>query len=50
MEERDGRLYGYEFKWSPAKQFSAPKKWTETYPEASFSVIHPDNYQGLVLP
>lgn len=50
VEERDGRLFGYEFKWSQTKPSSAPKKWAETYPEASFSVIHPDNYQDLVLP
>jgi uncharacterized protein len=49
VEERDGRLFGYEFKWSHTKPSSAPKKWIETYPEASFSVIHPDNYQDLVL-
>ena len=50
VEERDGRLFGYEFKSSQTKPPSAPKKWTETYPEASYSVIHPDNYQDLVLP
>ena len=49
VEERGGRLYGYEFKWSPNKIIPAPKSWIGTYSNASFEVIHPDNYQGFVL-
>lgn len=44
VEEREGRLYGYEFKWSPKKQAKAPLAWQSNYPEASFECIHPDNY------
>ncbi len=49
VEERDGRLFGYECKWSPKKVGAAPRSWTATYPEAEFTVITPDNYQDFVL-
>ena len=44
VEEREGRLFGYECKWSSKKAISPPKAWTTTYPDADFSVITPDNY------
>jgi len=49
VEEFGGKLYGYEFKWSQTKTHLAPKNWSEAYPEASFSVIHPGNYQDFVM-
>jgi uncharacterized protein len=49
VEERDGRLFGYECKWSPKKLIAAPRNWAEAYPEAEFSVVHPKNYQDFVL-
>jgi len=49
VEERDGRLFGYECKWSPKKPVAAPRSWAEAYPEAEFSIVHPKNYQNLVL-
>lgn len=50
VEERDGRLFGYEFKWSTRKTPLAPKSWQATYPNAEFQVITPDNYLDFVLP
>lgn len=47
VEETGGRLHGYEFKWKPA-EVAAPTGWLETYPEADFTVIHPDNYLDFV--
>lgn len=44
VEEREGKLYGYEFKWSSHKGVSSPKLWKQTYPQSEFKVIHPDNY------
>ena len=43
VEERDGRLYGYEIKWGKKKE-KCPASWRKSYPEARFSVIHPENY------
>ena len=44
LEEYDGRLFAYEFKWNPAKPVRAPKTFLNAYPEAEFKVIHPKNY------
>ena len=50
VEERDGRLHGYEIKWSVKKKVKPPKNWHSAYPESDFRVITPDNYQDFVLP
>ena len=47
IEERDGKLFGYEFKWG-TKKIKAPRKWTEEYPEAEFNVINQDNYLEFI--
>lgn len=47
IEERDGGLFGYEFKWGK-KIPKAPKLWTETYNEASYTVYNPDNFLNFV--
>jgi predicted AAA+ superfamily ATPase len=48
VEERDGKLYGYEFKFSP-KNIKAPKAWTENYPEAEFKQINRENFMDFVI-
>jgi len=47
VEERDGKLHGYEIKWGKARP-SAPKEWTMGYPEATWSLINRDNYLTFV--
>ena len=49
VEEREGKLFGYEMKWSSRKTKPAPKLWTETYPEAEYEVITPENYLDFVM-
>ena len=49
VEERDGALFGYEFKWSPKKVPNAPALWSKAYTEAKFEVIHPKNYLDFVV-
>lgn len=44
LEEYDGRLLAYEFKWNSAKPVHAPKTFLNAYPEAEFKLIHPKNY------
>lgn len=44
VEEREGKLFGYEFKWSNKKNIRAPKDWKKVYPNAEFEVITPENY------
>lgn len=48
VEERDGKLYGFEFKWGD-KKVKPPKDWTGTYDNASFTVINRDNFLEFVL-
>lgn len=49
VEERDGNLFGYEFKWSLTKAVTPPKNWTSAYPDAVFQVVHSDNYLDFLL-
>lgn len=48
IEERDGQLYGYEFKWKP-KNVKAPKAWLTAYPDTEFQVISKDNFLEFLL-
>lgn len=48
IEERDGKLYGFEFKWGNKKP-SPPKEWIESYPGAEFQVINRDNFLGFLI-
>ena len=49
IEEGDGKLNGFEFKWK-AQKTRAPGGWQKSYPQASFQIIHPDNYMPWLLP
>ncbi len=48
VEEREGKLFGYEFKWSSTKKVPLPEEWLSTYDNAVFEVITPDNYLDFV--
>ncbi|MEZ4907818.1 MAG: ATP-binding protein [Saprospiraceae bacterium] len=43
VEERDGKLYGFEFKWKAQKNTSS-KTWLKTYPNAEFEIINRENF------
>jgi uncharacterized protein len=47
IEEREGKLFAYEFKWSEDKA-KAPRQWTEAYQDAAFLVINKNNYLEFV--
>jgi len=47
VEERDGGLFGFEFKWGSGRT-RPPKLWHATYPRASFEIITPDNFLAFV--
>lgn len=47
VEERDGKLLGYEFKWGN-KVPKPPKLWLETYKNSSFEVINKDNFLNFL--
>lgn len=44
IEEREGKLFTYEFKWSDKKKAKIPKLFTELYPENEFELINAKNY------
>jgi predicted AAA+ superfamily ATPase len=52
IEEREGKLFGYEFKFSERKKQKNKifKEFLSTYPEAEVKIIHPDNYSDFLLP
>ena len=43
VEERDGSLFGYEFKWKEEK-VKIPTQWKSAYPDASFELININNF------
>lgn len=49
VEEREGKLFGYEFKWSEKNKTKAPKDWLETYDNAEYKVVNKDNYLDFIL-
>ncbi|MBO7486764.1 MAG: ATP-binding protein [Spirochaetaceae bacterium] len=51
LEEQNGMLYAYEFKWSQAgaKKARFPLTFSRAYPNAEFSVITPQNVEDFLL-
>lgn len=47
VEERDGKLFGYEMKWGEA-QAKPPKEWLAAYPNATWQIINRQNYLELI--
>lgn len=48
LEERDGSLSGFEFKWTENRRAAPPKSWREAYPEASWHKVTRENYLDFV--
>jgi uncharacterized protein len=49
VEEREGMLHGFEFKWKAKKNARPPAAWANNYPNSTFAVITPDNWMDFVL-
>ena len=51
LEEQDGTVYAYEFKWSDgaARKARLPLTFSRAYPDAEFSVISPGNAEDFLL-
>jgi len=50
IEESDGQLTAYEFKWNPNAKYKTPKLFLETYPQSEFKIIHRDNIEDFLAP
>ena len=48
IEEIDGQLHTYEFKWNKAKKAKFPTSFQANYPNSTFEVITPDNYWSFI--
>jgi hypothetical protein len=49
IEESDGVIYAFEFKWNQNTKAKPVKQFIETYKNAVFEVIHRDNYEDFLL-
>jgi len=48
IEEQDGRLFAYEFKWNPKRKVRIPSTFTKAYPQAKTQVLSQDNYASFL--
>lgn len=49
IEEADGKIIAYEFKWNPKKKNTVSKTFTKGYPEAEIKIIHRDNFDKFLM-
>lgn len=49
IEEKDGLISAYEFKWNASAKSKPPKQFQESYKESSFEIITPNNYESFLL-
>jgi hypothetical protein len=47
VEEREGKLFGYECKWK-AKTVKAPREWLAAYPSVAWQTVNPENYLDFI--
>lgn len=50
LEEENGYINAYEFKWNPRAKAKRPEQFLSAYPNSSFSVITPENIDEFLLP
>ena len=48
VEDIDGVLHAYEFKWSKTKQPRLTETFAKNYPDHTFEVVSPENFQRFV--
>ena len=48
VEEENGQLSAYEFKWNPKAKGSIPNSFKETYPTANINIIHRENFEQFL--
>lgn len=49
LEEEDGMLRGYEFKWNENRKAKIPTAFAKAYPDATFEVINKGNYLDFIV-
>jgi predicted AAA+ superfamily ATPase len=48
VEERGGRLFGFEFKWQGEMRKAVRREFSETYPNAELTTIHRENFENFL--
>jgi len=48
IEERNGKLYAYEFKWKATKKVRFPVSFSKSYPNSDFQVIDHQNFNDFL--
>ncbi|MCF6212550.1 MAG: ATP-binding protein [Flavobacteriaceae bacterium] len=49
LEESDGVLSAYEFKWQPKSKIKGAKTFSKAYPKACLKIIHIDNFEPFLM-
>lgn len=49
IEEEDGRISAFEFKWNPAAKYKYPDAFLQAYPNSTFRIIHRLNVEEFLL-
>jgi predicted AAA+ superfamily ATPase len=50
IEEEDGLISAFEFKWNPDQKIKQPLSFKTAYPDSLFTLIHRDNYESFIFP
>lgn len=48
VEDVDGMLHAFEFKWKASAQARVPRSFTEAYPNSSFETITPEHFWNFI--
>lgn len=48
VEDKDGLLSAFEFKWNPKAKSKLPKAFSTAYPNSEFKTIHRDNFYSFL--
>jgi uncharacterized protein len=49
LEEKDGKLDAFEFKWKEKRNHRITKAFMNAYPSSNAVIIHPDNYSSFLM-
>jgi hypothetical protein len=49
IEEKDGKINAYEFKWALQGKGKVPSGWSKGYPESTFNLIDRSNYMDFII-
>ena len=49
VEEGDGKIHAFEFKWNSLSKCKMPKQFVDNYSGSAFSVVSPENMEEFLL-